>query len=128
MRELKFRIWNTADKSFLDTTPGEWGYYYITTDGKFMVHYNKVGLGDNPFCKAKEVNLTYMVIQLYSEAKDKNGKEIYEGDIIRYQGRVGRIEFFATMFVCSWDDQTDNELAYMTINDIEVIGNIFEKN
>ena len=122
-RELKFRVWNTASNSFLDLTAGEWGYYYLTLDGKFKVHYNG-GFGNPTEIKDKELN--YMVVHQYTSVHDKNGKEIYEGDVLNYRGRIGRVEFFSATFFCSWDDQTESEIGYMTIDDMEVVGNIFE--
>jgi hypothetical protein len=121
MKNFKFRVWNTASNSFLDLTEGEWGYYYLTLDGKFMVHYN--GYFGNPI-ETKELN--YMVVQQYTGAKDGCGKEICEGDLISYRGGVGLVEYFATMFICSWVDQTDDELAYMMTDDMEIVGNIYQ--
>jgi len=58
--------------------------------------------------------------------KDHKGIEIYEGDILKYKTRIGTIQFFAGMFICDWQDQTDDTLGFMMIDDMEVIGNIFE--
>lgn len=82
-REIKFRAWNKASNYFLDLFPGGWGYYFITFDGKFMVHDNG-GFG-NP-TETKE--LDNIVIQQYTGLKDRNGKEIYEGDIIKFEKTI----------------------------------------
>jgi hypothetical protein len=121
MRKFKFRVWNPSNNSFLDLTDGDWGYYYLTLDGKFMIHYNG-GFGNPTYTK----ELNYMIVQQYTTAQDKNNREIYEGDILNYRGRIGRVEYFAAMYICAWDDQTDDELSHMMIGDMEVIGNIFQ--
>lgn len=129
-RELKFRVWNPAINSFLDLSDGEWGYYYITPHGKFVVHY--YSLFGNPE-ETKE--LDYMIVQQFTGLKDKNDKEIYEGDKLRCSGgkfqkkydeftkedmvAEGNVVFYKGCFWCV-------DFPLFDYNELEIIGSVYE--
>lgn len=73
-REIKFRAWHNVD-----------GWC-----GAFSVHQSGLIDYGSGWKTPEEAN---MVLMQFTGLKDKNGKEIYEGDILASEGRViGHIE------------------------------------
>lgn len=105
MREIKFRVWDKQQKKWIDT-PME------------------LPIKDIPLYK------DYIWIQFTGKC-DIRGKEIYEGDIVRFQRREGEvftgeiayIEEYGAYFVIH-SGISDNQLY--AFSQYEVIGNIFE--
>ncbi len=120
MRELKFRAWDGA-KIRYDVTGFEHGnaneMSIIFLDGDpFAI--------DDTFVSAIGIREKAIVMQ-YTGLKDKNGKEIYEGDVLEDSEHFySRVEWCQTH--CMWYASDYGSLEEFTQDNVAVIGNIHE--
>ncbi len=107
MRKIKFRAWDKKNKKFVNGKD--------VSEDRIPTKSTKQGFK----------LMTSFVLMQYTGLKDKNGKEIYEGDIVNYhksdiEGNV--VTFKYGMFYLI----NDSLHHYFCSGNLEVIGNIYE--
>lgn len=113
MREIKFRAWDTTAHKMEPV--GE-----ITFDIGL-----EVAIG-NHNGKTRSVNMQYqphVILMQFTGLKDKSGKEIYEGDLVKNENGVLRVvEFHDGSF--TFGDYYFGSIGAGRV--LEVVGNIYE--
>jgi uncharacterized phage protein (TIGR01671 family) len=129
-REIKFRIWDKIFKNWLD-----YEEFYINQEGEvylieerewaYQTYMHKENASDN------------VAICQYTGLKDKNGKEIYEGDILECHHKTKGIVFFHDGSfrlssdqcelnledICTYDDLNQD---LVEDNNLVIVSNIYE--
>lgn len=108
-REIKFRAWDTDNNKFID----------CSNHTLSQINNNYAGLGNR------------FIYSQYTGLKDKNGKDIYEGDVIKYFNHrfpdpiIHEVKYHSESTSFSIPNLHTME-DFEPEEGIEIIGNIYE--
>jgi len=132
VREIKFRAWDKTNRRMLPVNDINW------VEGNARYNIDFITVWDD------ELNTGYTLdthdndfeLMQYTGLKDKNGKEIYEGDILNYPKHKGYYlikwicdgaeEVSDCGFACERDKPSYNYMLPSVWKRMEVIGNVHQ--
>lgn len=108
-REIRFRAWNEVSEKMLN-----WNEFLNTNMKNTFISPESTGL----------------ILMQYTGLHDKNGKEIYEGDVVKIKYRdedIGKVIYEHNGFSIDVTNMNKNYGRVSFVNNfMEVIGNIYD--
>lgn len=118
MREIKFRAWDKKGREMWSIS----SIHYGSHDEILWVDLDKM----NAY-PLSEVDPAQVELMQYTGFKDKNGKEIYEGDLLSIGDAIDEVKWGRTEVYLEDVKEGITSMIPYNVNDIfEVVGNIYE--
>jgi uncharacterized phage protein (TIGR01671 family) len=130
-REIKFRVWDKYEKQMYPISSIDYDIFSQEIRIIAVGHKNGMCTAYNKNHNSEKCDITALELMQYTGLRDKNGKEIYEGDIVKITGSkeidIGKVIYEYNGFIV---DVMNMDRFYGRVPLLEkfteVIGNIYE--